>query len=133
MALDIGPGDEVSRAVQIPILRTWLAVSHAGAIPVPVETKTKETCNIDGTAIESAISGRNEKGSFRYTLYGQPADLDPDFLMLHAVLASQLLKMQRRPMVPNTRERGLERTPMQTAFSFLSNEEPPVHLETAAQ
>ena len=74
MALDIGPGDEVL-VPSNTYIATWLAVSHAGAIPVPVEPN-KRTCNIDGTAIESAISERT-KGIIPVHLYGQPADLDP--------------------------------------------------------
>lgn len=74
IALDIGPGDEVL-VPSNTYIATWLAVSHSGAIPVPVEPN-ESTCNIDGTAIESKISERT-KAIIPVHLYGQPADLDP--------------------------------------------------------
>ena len=74
IALDIGEGDEVL-VPSNTYIATWLAVSHSGAIPVPVEPN-EGTCNIDGTAIEPAISERT-KAIIPVHLYGQPADLDP--------------------------------------------------------
>ena len=51
-ALDIGPGDEVIVPANTYIA-TWLAVSYAGATPVPVEPDEK-TYNLDPEKIEKA-------------------------------------------------------------------------------
>jgi dTDP-4-amino-4,6-dideoxygalactose transaminase len=73
-AMDIGPGDEVI-VPSNTYIATWLAVSHAGAVPVPVEP-VEATYNIDPARIEAAITGRT-KAILPVHLYGQPADLDP--------------------------------------------------------
>ncbi|WP_085811387.1 DegT/DnrJ/EryC1/StrS aminotransferase family protein [Sphingomonas sp. TZW2008] len=73
-ALDIGPGDEVIVPANTYIA-TWLAVSHVGARPVPVEPDER-TYNIDPTRIEAAITPRT-RVILPVHLYGQPADLDP--------------------------------------------------------
>jgi len=73
-AMDIGPGDEII-VPSNTYIATWLAVSHCGAIPVPVEPNGK-SYNIDPTLIESAI-GEKTKAIIPVHLYGQPADLDP--------------------------------------------------------
>src|SRR5947199_6941087 len=52
-ALDIGPGDEVLVPANTYIA-TWLAISHAGANPVPIEPNDR-TYNIDSSCIEAAI------------------------------------------------------------------------------
>lgn len=49
-ALDIGPGDEVIVPANTYIA-TWLAVSHVGARPVPVEPDER-TYNIDPARID---------------------------------------------------------------------------------
>lgn len=72
-AMDIGSGDEVIVPAHTYIA-TWLAVSYAGALPVPVEPDTK-TYNIDPTRIEAAITERT-KAILVVHLYGQPADMD---------------------------------------------------------
>lgn len=72
-ALGVGPGDEVL----VPgntYIATWLAVSHAGAKPVPIEPDLR-TYNIDPTLIEAAITKRT-RGILPVHLYGQPADMD---------------------------------------------------------
>jgi dTDP-4-amino-4,6-dideoxygalactose transaminase len=74
LALDIGPGDEII-VPSNTYIATWLAVSHCGAIPVPVEPD-ETTYNIDPSKIESAITERT-KAIIPVHLYGQPADLDP--------------------------------------------------------
>lgn len=56
-------------------IATWLAVSHCGATPVPVEP-LEETYNIDPSKIEAAITHRT-KVIVPVHLYGQPANLDP--------------------------------------------------------
>lgn len=73
-AYGIGPGDEVIVPANTYIA-TWLAVTHAGARPVPVEP-IETTYNIDPTRIEAAITSRT-KAIMAVHLYGQPADMDP--------------------------------------------------------
>jgi dTDP-4-amino-4,6-dideoxygalactose transaminase len=73
-AMDVGPGDEVI-VPSNTYIATWLAVSHAGARPVPVEPH-ESTYNLDPAAIEAAITPRT-KVILPVHLYGQPADLDP--------------------------------------------------------
>ena len=73
-AMDVGPGDEVI-VPSNTYIATWLAVSHCGAKPVPVEPDIN-TYNIDPERIEAAITSRT-KVIIPVHLYGQPADLDP--------------------------------------------------------
>ncbi|MFM7575398.1 MAG: DegT/DnrJ/EryC1/StrS family aminotransferase, partial [Microcystaceae cyanobacterium] len=68
-----GSGDEVIVPAHT-FIATWLAVSYAGATPVPVEPDEK-TYNIDPNLIEAAITGRT-KAILPVHLYGQPADMD---------------------------------------------------------
>ena len=72
-AVGIGPGDEVIVASN-GYIATQLAVTMAGATPVPVEPDPA-THNLDPTKIEAAITGRT-KAILPTHLYGQPADLD---------------------------------------------------------
>jgi len=69
----IGPGDEVI-VPSNTYIATWLAVSYAGAMPVPVEPDLR-TYNINPDLIEAAISSRT-KAILAVHLYGQPADMD---------------------------------------------------------
>lgn len=69
----IGPGDEVIVPANTYIA-TWLAVTHAGATPVPVEPDER-TYNIDPQRIEAAITDKT-KAIMVVHLYGQPADMD---------------------------------------------------------
>lgn len=73
-AFEIGPGDEVI-VPSHTFIATWLAVSYAGATPVPVDVDLK-TGNIDPGLIEQAITAKT-KAIIPVHLYGQPADLDP--------------------------------------------------------
>lgn len=73
-AMDIGAGDEVI-VPSNTYIATWLAVSYAGACPVPVEPD-ETTYNIDPRLIEAAITPRT-KAILAVHLYGQPADMDP--------------------------------------------------------
>jgi len=73
-ALDVGPGDEVIVSSNT-FIATWLAVTHVGAVPVPVEPDPA-THNIDPERVEAAITERT-KAILPTHLYGQPADLDP--------------------------------------------------------
>lgn len=71
-AAGIGAGDEVIVPANTYIA-TWLAVSYAGARPVPVEPDER-THNLDPTRIEDAITSRT-KAIIPAHLYGQPADM----------------------------------------------------------
>lgn len=73
-AMGIGAGDEVI-VPSNTYIATWLAVSYAGATPVPVEPDIR-TYNIDPEQIEAAITLRT-KAIMPVHLYGQPADMDP--------------------------------------------------------
>jgi dTDP-4-amino-4,6-dideoxygalactose transaminase len=73
-AMDIGPGAEVIVPANTYIA-TWLAVSYAGATPVPVEPDP-HTYNLDPARIAAAITPRT-RAILPVHLYGQPADMDP--------------------------------------------------------
>ena len=73
-AYGIGKGDEVI-VPSNTYIATWLAVSYADAMPVPVEPDSK-TFNLDPDRIEAAITPRT-KAIMPVHLYGQPADMDP--------------------------------------------------------
>lgn len=73
-AMDVAPGDEVI-VPSNTYIATWLAVTHCGATPVPVEP-LEGTHNLDPRSIEDAITSRT-KAILPVHLYGQPADLDP--------------------------------------------------------
>ena len=72
-AYRIGPGDEVI-VPSNTYIATWLAVSYAGATPVPVEPDPR-TYNLDPARIEQAITPRT-RAIMPVHLYGQPADVD---------------------------------------------------------
>ena len=76
----IGQGDEVI-VPSNTYIATWLAVSYAGATPVPVEPDPK-TYNLDPNRIESALTPRT-KAIIPVHLYGQPADMDPIMEIAH--------------------------------------------------
>jgi dTDP-4-amino-4,6-dideoxygalactose transaminase len=73
LAHELEPGDEVI-VPSNTFIATWLAVSQAGATPVPVEPDVP-THNITAGAIEAAITPRT-KAIMPVHLYGQPADMD---------------------------------------------------------
>ena len=73
-AYGIGPGDEVIVPANTYIA-TWLAVSYAGATPIPVEPDAR-TYNLDPALIEAAITPAT-RAILPVHLYGQPADMDP--------------------------------------------------------
>ncbi|MFO1431414.1 MAG: DegT/DnrJ/EryC1/StrS family aminotransferase [Candidatus Competibacteraceae bacterium] len=85
-AYGIGPGDEVIVPANTYIA-TWLAVSYAGARPVPVEPDER-TYNLDPALIEAAITPRT-RAILPVHLYGQPADMDP----IEAIAARHDLKV----------------------------------------
>lgn len=68
-----GEGDEVIVPANTYIA-TWLAVSYAGATPVPVEPNPN-TFNLEPKNIEAAITSRT-RAIMPVHLYGQPADMD---------------------------------------------------------
>jgi dTDP-4-amino-4,6-dideoxygalactose transaminase len=72
-AYGIGPGDSVIVPANTYIA-TWLAVTHVGAEPVPVEP-LEENYNIDPSLVESAIKS-NTRAIIAVHLYGQPVDAD---------------------------------------------------------
>jgi dTDP-4-amino-4,6-dideoxygalactose transaminase len=72
-AYDIGPGDEVIVPANTYIA-TWLAVSYAGACPVPVEPLV-DSYNLNPEAIEAAITPRT-RAIMPVHLYGQTADMN---------------------------------------------------------
>lgn len=74
IAMGVGPGDEVI-VPSNTYIATWLAVSHCGALPIPVEPDLA-TYNIDVSRIEAVISSKT-KVILPVHLFGQPADLDP--------------------------------------------------------
>jgi dTDP-4-amino-4,6-dideoxygalactose transaminase len=69
----IGPGDEVIVPANTYIA-TWLAVSGAGATPVPVEPNAGNY-NMDPCRVEAAITGRT-KAILPVHLYGQTAEME---------------------------------------------------------
>lgn len=72
-AYRIGAGDEVI-VPSNTYIATWLAISYAGATPVPVEPDVR-TYNIDPALVEMAITPRT-RAIIAVHLYGQPADMD---------------------------------------------------------
>ena len=73
-AWDIGEGDEVI-VPSNTYIATWLAVSYAGAKPIPVEPDIR-TFNIDPALIEGKLTKRT-KAIIPVHLYGMPSDMDP--------------------------------------------------------
>jgi len=72
-AMNIGAGDEVIVPANTYIA-TWLAVSYAGATPVPVEPD-EQTYNMDPARAREAFTPRT-KAIIAVHLYGQPAEMD---------------------------------------------------------
>ncbi|TMI77773.1 MAG: DegT/DnrJ/EryC1/StrS family aminotransferase [Bacillati bacterium ANGP1] len=73
-AWDIHEGDEVIVPATTAIA-TWLAVSNAGATPVPVDGDPR-TQNLDPARLRAAIGPRT-RAIIAVHLFGQPADMDP--------------------------------------------------------
>lgn len=71
-AWDIGPGDEVI-VPSNTYIATWLAVTYAGATPVPVEP-VEASFNLDPDLVLAAITPRT-KAILPVHLYGQPAQV----------------------------------------------------------
>jgi len=73
LAMGIGGGDEVLVSAHTSIA-TWLAVTHSGARPVPIEPDP-HTMLIDPARVESAVGPRTA-AIVAVHLYGMPADMD---------------------------------------------------------
>jgi dTDP-3-amino-3,4,6-trideoxy-alpha-D-glucose transaminase len=73
-ALGIGAGDDVI-VPSHTYIATWLAVTHAGARPIPVEPDPA-TFNLDPARVEAAVTART-RAIMPVHLYGQPADMAP--------------------------------------------------------
>ncbi len=72
-AYGIGPGDEVI-VPSNTYIATWLAVSHAGATPVPVEPD-ETSFNVAPDRIAAAMTSRT-KAIMPVHLYGRPAEIE---------------------------------------------------------
>lgn len=75
-ALGVGPGDEVL-VPSNTYIATWLAVTHAGATPVPVEPDPA-TSNLDPANLAAALTPRT-RAILPVHLYGQPCRM-PEIL-----------------------------------------------------
>ena len=73
LAWGIGKGDEVL-VPSNTYIATWLAITHCGATPVPVEPDPN-TYNMDAARLAEAVTTRT-KAIIPVHLYGQAADMD---------------------------------------------------------
>ncbi len=85
-AYGIGPGDEVI-VPSNTYIATWLAVSHTGAMPVPVEPCVA-TANLHPARVVAAITPRT-RAILAVHLYGQPAQMQA----LRAIAAAHGLRL----------------------------------------
>ena len=79
-AMGVGPGDEVI-VPSHTFIATWLAVSHCGATPVPVEP-LGDGYTMDPQRIEAALTQRT-RVILPVHLYGQPATLESIIALAH--------------------------------------------------
>jgi dTDP-4-amino-4,6-dideoxygalactose transaminase len=85
-AMGIGPGDEVIVPAHT-FIASWLAVTYAGAKPVPVDVDER-TYTIDAHRISEAITSRT-RAIMPVHLYGQTADMNS----IHTVAQEHGLKI----------------------------------------
>ena len=85
-AYGIGKDDEVIVPANTYIA-TWLAISHNGATPIPVEPDEK-TYNLNPDLLQKVITSKT-KAIMAVHLYGQPADMDS----INAIAAKYNLKV----------------------------------------
>jgi dTDP-4-amino-4,6-dideoxygalactose transaminase len=71
-ALGIRPGDEVL-VPSNTYIATWLAVTMAGGVPVPIEPNW-QTSNMDPAQLAAAVTSRT-RGIIPVHLYGQPCEM----------------------------------------------------------
>lgn len=100
-AIGIATGDEVIVPAHT-FVATWFAVSHCGALPVPVEIQAS-TYNIATRTIEAALTPRT-KAIVPVHLYGQPADLDA---ILELARANGLHVVEDAAQAHGARHRGI--------------------------
>jgi len=74
-AYGIGPGAEVIVPAHT-FIATWLAVTYAGAKPVPVEARDDAAYTISPELIKAAITSKT-RAIIPVHLYGRPADMAP--------------------------------------------------------
>ncbi len=84
-AYEIGEGDEVI-VPSNTYIATWLAITYAGAKPIPVEPDPL-SYNLDPDRIECALTEKT-RAIMPVHLYGQSADMDPimDIANRHALI-----------------------------------------------
>jgi len=99
-AMDIGRGDEVI-VPSNTYIGTWLGVTHAGAVPVPVEPDAG-TYNIDPTRIAAALTERT-RAILPVHLYGQAADMEP---ILEVAAVHRLRVLEDAAQAHGARYRG---------------------------
>jgi dTDP-4-amino-4,6-dideoxygalactose transaminase len=111
-AYGIGIGDEVLVPANT-FIATWLAVSHTGAKPVPVEPSLA-TYNIDVNSLEGSLTPRT-RAIIAVHLYGQPAAMDE---ILQFARQHDLRVIEDASQAQGARFRGLPVGGLSDAASF---------------
>jgi dTDP-4-amino-4,6-dideoxygalactose transaminase len=101
-ASSVGAGDEVI-VPSNTFIATWLAVTHAGATPVPVEP-CHDTFNLDPDRVAAAVTPRT-RAVIPVHLYGQPADMGP---LNDVAAAHDLLVLEDAAQAHGARYRGTQ-------------------------
>lgn len=99
-AFSVGAGDEVI-VPSNTFIATWLAVTHAGATPVPVEP-CADTFNLDPDRVAAAVTPRT-RAVIPVHLYGQPADMGA---LNDVAAAHDLLVLEDAAQAHGARYRG---------------------------
>jgi dTDP-4-amino-4,6-dideoxygalactose transaminase len=113
-AMNVGTGDEVL-VPSNTYIATWLAVTYAGATPVPVEPDER-TFNMDPARAAAAITERT-RVILPVHLYGQPADMAP-ILQLAREHGLRVLEDAAQAQGACYRERRIGGLSDATAWSF---------------